>query len=636
MRRLTKKNARFHWGKEQDSFEELKQRLCSDDVIAPYDTKKDTRLYVDSSPIGTQATLAQKHIVGGEEVWRPVNYTSRAWTPTEARYGQIERESNGILTGMAMNKLYTLGTFVQVITDHKPLVSAYNPRRKPKQLRIDRHRTKLLEFDYEVFYEPGSTTPSDYGSRHPPKRSGFTASERNAWHVADEQTEILVNCVLEEHLPTAITIDMLKAETKRDAELVQLKDDILRNKYPTVKTLSYKRLFSEFTVVNDVIVRGNRVVIPPSLQADVIGLAHEGHMGIDKTLNLLRETCWFPKMKELVTEFVNSCRPCLAASSTTPPTPLSPHLLPERPWQQLHADFKGPIANKYYLHVVIDQYSKYPEVDIVKSTSFAKLQPCLDRMFATHGIPDELISDNGSPYFGNEMSEYAKKMGFELNPVTPENPQSNGFAESFVKILVKFIHTSIADGLDPKAELQNYLLQYRSAPHSTTGVSPAEALFGRKLKTKLPQLPQFAETTKQKKMRDCHDARKLRQKKYFDKGHRAAQKDINTGDTVLVRQKKSTIKPPFDPKPYKVVKVDGKRVTSERDDKVCVRDKNHIKVIPTRPSTLLPSSRRKRTLRSFRRDDYDDDCDITHIINNSNIEEHVEAPLFRINEAERN
>jgi hypothetical protein len=341
LRRLTKKNSRFRWGTEQhESFEEIKKRLCSDEVIAPYDTKKDTRLYVDSSPIGTQATLAQKHLVDGEELWRPVNYTSRAWTPTEAGYGQVERESNGILTGMAMNKMYTLGTSVEVITDHEPLVSAYNPRRKPKQLRVDSHRTKLLAYDYKVLYEPGSTTPSDYGSRHPPKNDGFTKLEKEQWHIADEQTEILVNSVLDECLPTAITVDILKAETKKNSELVQLRDDILLRKYPTIKNLSYKRLFAEFTVVNDVIVRGNRVLVPPSLQADVIGLAHEGHMGIDKTLHLLRETCWFPKMKELVTEFVNSCRPCIAASATTPPTPLSPHMLPERPWQQLHADFQ--------------------------------------------------------------------------------------------------------------------------------------------------------------------------------------------------------------------------------------------------------------------------------------------------------
>lgn len=65
--------------------------------------------------------VAQKHIIRGIEHWRPVNLTCRAWTSAEAGYGQIGRESNGILTGMYMNRMYTLGTYTKVITDHRPL-----------------------------------------------------------------------------------------------------------------------------------------------------------------------------------------------------------------------------------------------------------------------------------------------------------------------------------------------------------------------------------------------------------------------------------------------------------------------------------------------------------------------------------
>ena len=505
LRKLTKKNAIFHRGKnEEDSFQEIKQRLCIDDVIVPYCTDRKTRLYVDSSPIGTQATLAQLHTINNEDAWRPVNYTSRAWTPTESRYSQIERESNGLLTGMCMNKLYTLGTKVEVVTDHKPLVPAYNNPKKGKQIRVDRHRTKLLPYMYNVIFEPGCKTPSDYGSRHPPAAT-FSAAEKEAWHIEDEDSEIVVNAVVSDNLPTAVTIQMLQAETAKDQDLVALKQDILVRGYCTSRIPRYKQLFHEFTVVDDVVMREDRVVIPASLQAEVIGLSHEPHMGIDKTVNFLRETCWFPSMHKMVSDYVKSCIPCAASVPNTRPVPLKPQYLPERPWQKLHADFKGPIAGKYYLHVLIDQYSKYPEVDIVKSTSFERLQPCFNRIFATHGIPEEITSDNGSPYFGEEMSDFATKMGFRHHRVTPEDPQSNGFAESFVKIMVKFIHTTIAEGKNPKNELQNYLLQYRAAPHSSTGISPAEALFNRKLRTRLPQLSSHVDSDVQQQMRVRHD-----------------------------------------------------------------------------------------------------------------------------------
>ena len=174
LRAMTKKNAHFVWGqKESSAFNEIKERLCRMTILAPYDLERKTRLYVDSSPIGTQATVAQLHKVNNEDVWHSVNHTSRPWTPTEAGYSQIERESNGILTGMYMNKMYTMGTHIEVVTDHKPLVPIYNDKLKPKQLRVNNHKTKLLPFQYNVIYQPGKSTPCDYGSRHPPKNMNF-------------------------------------------------------------------------------------------------------------------------------------------------------------------------------------------------------------------------------------------------------------------------------------------------------------------------------------------------------------------------------------------------------------------------------------------------------------------------------
>ena len=141
LRALTRKNARFVWGtRESAVFEELQARPCSSQVLVSYDTHRKTRLYVDSSFVGTQATVAQQHTYQGEEVWRPVNHTSRSWTATEAGYGQVERESsNGILTGMHMNKMYVLRTHTEAVTDHKPLLPLYSSQSKSKQPRVDRH-----------------------------------------------------------------------------------------------------------------------------------------------------------------------------------------------------------------------------------------------------------------------------------------------------------------------------------------------------------------------------------------------------------------------------------------------------------------------------------------------------------------
>ena len=159
--------------------------------------------------------------------------------------------------------------------------------------------------------------------------------------------------------------------------------------------------------------------------------------------------------------------------------------------------------------MVINQYSKYPEVDIVSSTRFSKLQLCLDRIMVTHGIPEQLTTDNGSPYFSNKMAQYAKRMDFKYHPIAPKDPQSNGFAKSFVKLLCKLVHTAIAEGKDPRRELHNYLLQYRATPHTTLGKSPAEVLFRRKIQIKLPQYNQISHTKESTGMHTHHNNKKL-------------------------------------------------------------------------------------------------------------------------------
>ena len=199
-----------------------------------------------------------------------------------------------------------------------------------------------------------------------------------------------MNRVIEDLFPEAITIDKLRHATAIDPKLLLLKEDILSNKYCRKTVLQYKQMFEELPYINGVIMRGNRSVIPDSLQANCIATAHEAHQGASKTLSYPRESCWFPNMKILVDEYIETCIPCLASDSNTRPEPMKPNVLPDRPWQNLHADFKGPIGSKYYLHVLIYQFSKYPEVDIVSSTSFSKLEPQLDRILATHGVPDEI------------------------------------------------------------------------------------------------------------------------------------------------------------------------------------------------------------------------------------------------------
>ena len=102
-------------------------------------------------------------------------------------------------------------------------------------------------------------------------------------------------------------------------------------------------------------------------------------------------------------------------------------------------DFKGPIAKHFYFLLVIDEYSRFPEVAVLDSTGAANVIPHYDCILSTHGIPEQVKTDNGPP-FNSDFSNYAEKRGFKHRPVTPKQQSSNGLTENFMKMLQKVAH----------------------------------------------------------------------------------------------------------------------------------------------------------------------------------------------------
>ena len=134
--------------------------------------------------------------------------------------------------------------------------------------------------------------------------------------------------------------------------------------------------------------------------------------------------------------------------------------LPTGPWKQVSIDFKGPFPTGEYLLVIIDDYSRFPEVEIVNSTSARSVIPKLDSVFARQGIPEIVKSDNGPPFNGEEFEKFAAYLGFDHQKSTPPLwPRSNAEAERFIEILVKAVQTATVSGLNWKQELYKFLRQ---------------------------------------------------------------------------------------------------------------------------------------------------------------------------------
>ena len=173
--------------------------------------------------------------------------------------------------------------------------------------------------------------------------------------------------------------------------------------------------------------------------------------------------------------------------STHKQEPLKPIQLPQEPWDKLATDLYGPLALGEYLLVVQCHYSRFPVVEVVSSTSVHTMIPAMVIIMSNFGIPQELTSDNGSPYNSEAFKQFAHWMGFEHTKETPYTPWANGMAENFMKNLGKVMQTAEEEKLNWRQELQRFLRAYRATLHSMTHMSPAALLFnGRKYKTRLP------------------------------------------------------------------------------------------------------------------------------------------------------
>ena len=126
----------------------------------------------------------------------------------------------------------------------------------------------------------------------------------------------------------------------------------------------------------------------------------------------------------MVERRIKGCLGCQATTYKPVRDPLRPTPLPDRPWQRVDMDFWGPLPSGEYLLVIIDEYSRYPEVEFVRSTSAQAVIPHLDRIFSTHGFPEMAKTDGGPPFNGHGLSSIHAMGGHTQRCSEPRGPRS--------------------------------------------------------------------------------------------------------------------------------------------------------------------------------------------------------------------
>ena len=570
LRELTKKNNRFEWTEvHQDAFNQLTNALSTAPCMSYFDKNKDTYVLVDASPVGLCAILSQKSKDADDQ--KVVAYASRALTDVEKRYSQTEKEALAIVWSVEHFHLFLYGHPFTLITDHKPLEVIYGHRQSKPSARIERWVLRLQPYTFQVVYKPGEQNPADYLSRHPTSTS---------IRKQEKMTEEYVNFIAEHSVPKTMTLKEIADETNNDRDLRALRAAIRLNSWELDSVRPYRSFKADLTIgKHNTILRGSRIIIPKSLQKRAVEIAHESHQGLSKTKALLREKIWFVGIDELVQKTIDSCLACQAVGKPAPPEPIKQNEMPKGPWETLHIDFCGPLPSNDYLLVLIDRYSRYPEVEIVRSTRSACVIPKLDKIFAVHGIPYTIVSDNGPPFNSDEFNKYMKILGIEHHLVTPYWPQANGEVERFNQPLEKTIQAAVVEGKIWRQELNKFLLQYRTTPHCTTKVPPSELLFNRKIRGKLPSIEKKLVVNRHKEARENEKKSQAYHKSYADNRRNVKDSDIEVGDTVLVKQKrKDKFSSRFSKTPYVVIYRRGTQIIAENDQKHRVkRNVSHFK-----------------------------------------------------------
>ena len=167
-------------------------------------------------------------------------------------------------------------------------------------------------------------------------------------------------------------------------------------------------------------------------------------------------------MDNAVDSIVKKCCPCQIATPKPSRETLKMTQLPCGPWHQVSVDF-CEVAELYVL-VVIHDYSRFPDIEIVHSTAANAVIPKLDRIFAAYEV---VKTDNGPSFNEHKFAQFADYLGFVFRKVASLWPEANGEVERFMRSFGKVLRTTT----NWKQQMYQFLRNYCATPHSSTGVA---------------------------------------------------------------------------------------------------------------------------------------------------------------------
>lgn len=516
LHRLLRKDYTWRWGKDQsNAFQTAKDLLQSANVLVHYDPLKELVVSCDASPYGIGAVIS--HVME-DGVERPIAYASRTLAKAEKGYAQIDKEGLAVVFAVKKFHQFLYGRHFKIYTDHKPLLGLFDTHRAIPPMassRIQRWALTLSAYEYDLIYRPGKeNSNADALSRLPLPEEAISVP------VPSEVVFLMENL---SNSPTDAS--KIKLWTSRDPILSQVYQYVLHGWPAYIKNEDLKPYFTrreEISLEAGCLLWGSRVIIPPQGRNEVIQILHNAHPGVSRMKGLARANVWWPKIDSVIEETVKECHTCQKHQKMPAKAPLHPWEWPSRPWTRIHVDYAGPFMGKMFL-LIIDAHSKWLEIHTVNTANSEITIEKLRSSFSYHGLPEMIVSDNGSVFASAEFKEFTKKNGIRHVFSAPYHPSTNGLVERAVQTFKRGMKKQSEGSIETK--LSRFLLQYRITPQTTTGESPVQLRWGRGLRTHLDLLRPDLEkkvATKQSRQKFCHD-------------QHCRTREFVLGDTVQVR-----------------------------------------------------------------------------------------------------
>ena len=424
---------------------------------------------------------------------------------------------------------------------------------------------RLQKYDISVIHKPGKEIPL---------ADALSRKYLNIMDKPDEHLEAQVHATVRNLPMSDSKLQLVKQETLKDDQLQQL-TTIINEGWPEhrqecpAQTHEFWTVKEALSIINGTIFKGEKIVLPKSLRSEMLNKIHIGHMGMEKCKERARTLFYWPYINSHIEDMVSKCTVCQNYRRSNCKEPLMPHQIPSTPWEKVATDL-FTLHNEDYI-VVVDYYSRFFEFEKLNSITSKSVINKMKRIFATHGIPRELISDNGRQFVSEEFRSFAQSYGFKHTTSSPRHPQSNGLAEKTVGTVKNMLKKC----RDSKQDVYLALLEYRNTPIDRLG-SPSQLLMSRELRSILPVRTKqlHPRVIKQKTIKSQLTRKQDRQKKFYDASSKSLQ-PLRINQKVRMQQMDGTWIP------AKVHQYNGNRSYTVKTKEGNEYRRNRIKLNPS-------------------------------------------------------